>query len=70
MQISTHKLEMLMVNCGFSLSELSKRSGVKMQSLGKIRRRQSCRIGTAAKLCAALGCTAADIMPTETTEEE
>ncbi len=70
MKISTHKLEMLMVNHGFSLSDLAARSGINLQSLGKIRRRQSCRIGTAAKLCAALGCTAADIMPTETTEEE
>lgn len=68
MEISKRKLEIAMVNCGLSLSDLAKRSGIELASLGKIRRRGSCRIGTAGKLCAALGCTAADIMPDEPKE--
>ena len=63
MRISRNKLEMQMVNCGFSLSELAAITGISVQTLAKIRRRGSCQIGTAGKLCAALGCTAADIMP-------
>ena len=70
MTISIAKLEKAMVNSGFSLSELAARSGINPQSLTKIRRRGSCRIGTAGKLCAALGCTAADIMPDENGKEE
>lgn len=68
MEISKRKLEIAMVNCGLSLSDLAKLSGINLQSLGKIRRRQSCRIGTAAKLCAALDCRAEDIMPDEPEE--
>ena len=70
MRISTPKLEKLMVNGGFSLSDLAELSGINLQSLGKIRRRQSCQIGTAGKLCAALGCRAEDIMPDEQPERD
>ena len=65
MKISKQKIEMLMVTRGLSVSELAARTGLNAQSLAIIRRRGSCRIGTAGKLCAALGCTAADIMPDE-----
>lgn len=68
MEISRRKLEIRMVNCGFSLSDLAKLSGINLQSLAKIRRRQSCQIGTAVKLCAALCCKAEDIMPDEPEE--
>ena len=68
MKISIQKLEIRMVNSGFSLTDLAELSGINLQSLAKIRRRGSCRIGTAGKICAALGCTAADILPDEPQE--
>ena len=70
MRIDTHKLEIRIVNSGLSLSDLAKLSGINLQSLGKIRRRGSCQIGTAAKLCAALCCKAEDIMPDELPERD
>lgn len=70
MRIDTRKLEIRMVNSGFSLSDLAELSGINLQSLAKIRRRQSCQIGTAGKLCAALGCRAEDIIPDELPERD
>lgn len=69
MKISTRKLEMLMVSKGFSVRQLAENAGINAQSLAIIRQRESCRIGTAGKLCAALGCTAADIMPDDLLRE-
>lgn len=70
MRIDTQKLEIRMVNGGLSLSDLAELSGINLQSLAKIRRRGSCRIGTAGKLCAALGCRAEDIIPDELPERD
>lgn len=69
MKISKQKIEMLMVTRGFSVGELAARTGLNKQSLAVLRKRGSCRIDTAGKLCAALGCTAADIMPDEKESE-
>lgn len=69
MRIDTRKLEIRMVNGGLSLSDLAELSGINLQSLAKIRRRGSCQIGTAGKLCAALGCRAEDIIPPEYARE-
>lgn len=63
MKISTQKLEMLMVEKGLTISALAERTGISRQSLSTIKQRQTCRVGTAMKLCAGLGCTAEDIAP-------
>lgn len=69
MRISTKRLEVLMADRGLTILALSKLSGISQPALAKIRARQSCRIGTAAKLCAALGCSAGDIVPDEKESE-
>lgn len=68
MKISKQKIEMLMVTRGLSVGELAARTGLNAQSLAIMRKRGSCRIGTAGKLCAALDCRAEDIMPDEPKE--
>ena len=69
MKISTQRLEVLMLEKGLTLTALAERSGISRQNLSTIRARQTCRIGTAAKLCAALGCSASDIVPDEKESE-
>lgn len=68
MKISTQKLETIMVEKRLSLQRLSEASGISRQSLATIRNRGTCQIGTAAKLCAGLGCTIKEITPTESEE--
>lgn len=65
MNISRQKLEVCVVNKHMTLPELAKRSGLSKQSLAAIRRRETCRISTAIKLCIALECNIEDIIPTE-----
>ena len=68
MKISTQRLEVLMLEKGLTLTALAERSGISRQNLSTIRARQTCQLGTAAKLCAALCCKAEDIMPDEPEE--
>ena len=63
MRISTQKLEMLMIEKGLTLCKLAELTGISRQSLATIRKRQTCQVGTAAKLCAGLGCTPKEISP-------
>lgn len=65
MRISKQKIEVAMIEQGLTLTELSKRSGVSRQSLATIRSRETCQPGTAAKICAGLGCSIRDIVPAE-----
>lgn len=63
MKISTQKIEMLMIEKGLTLAKLAEKSGISRQSLATIRKRQTCQVGTAAKLCAGLGCKPEAICP-------
>lgn len=63
MKISTQKLEILMIEKGLTLCQLAELSGISRQSLATIRKRQTCQVGTAMKLCAGLGCSPQEISP-------
>lgn len=63
MNIDTQKVEMQMVQKKLTLRKLAELSGISRQSLATIRQRQTCRVGTAIKLCAGLGCSVNDIVP-------
>ena len=63
MNISTQKVETLMVKSKLTLEKLAEISGISRQSLSTIRKRQTCRVGTAIKLCEGLGCSVDDIVP-------
>ena len=65
MRISRQKIEVAMIKQGLTLSKLAEKSGVSRQSLATIRIRETCQIGTAAKICVGLGCNIEDIIPTE-----
>lgn len=65
MKISTQKLEIVMLKQGLSLMELAELAGISRQSLSTIRKRQTCRIETAKKLCTGLRCNIEDIVPAE-----
>ena len=69
MKISTQRIEVLMLEKGLTLTALAERSGISRQSLGTIRRRQTCQIATAAKLCKGLDCDTHDIIPPEYARE-
>lgn len=68
MKISTQKIEILMVERGLTLSSLAEKCGVSRQNLATIRKRQTCQIGTAARICAGLGCSVREIVPDECKE--
>lgn len=65
MKISRQKIEVLMVKQGLSLVKLSELSGVSRQSLATIRKRETCQMATAVKICTGLGCSIEEIIPTE-----
>lgn len=68
MKISAQKIEMLMVERGLTITALAERCGISRQNLATIRQRQTCQVGTAAKLCAGLGCSVREIVPEEIKE--
>ena len=65
MNVSKEKIERLMVNRGLTPSELAKTAGVSQEGLSLLRRRGTCRLSTAIKLCQALKCQVEEIIPTE-----
>ena len=65
MKLKNKALKHILVDREMKLKELSERSGVSMQTLSGVSNGKSCSYETAAKLCAALGCTINEIAETE-----
>ena len=65
MKVSKEKIECLMVNRGLTPAELARESGVSQQGISELKKRGSCRVSTAIKLCKALNCSVEEILPTE-----
>lgn len=65
MNVSKDKIERLMVNRGLTPPELAKATGISQEGLSLLRRRGTCRLSTAIKLCQGLECQVEDIIPEE-----
>lgn len=62
MTISESKINLLRVEQGLTVSELSKRSGISRQNISTIVKRGACNPLTAGKLAAGLGVPVAEII--------
>lgn len=61
--ISKEKIERCMVNKGLTPPKLAELAGVSQEGIARAKRRGTCSLSTAIKLCSALECTIEELMP-------
>lgn len=62
MNVSKEKIERLMVNRGLTPPELATATGISQEGIARLKKRGSCRLSTAIKLCSALTCSVEEII--------
>ena len=62
MNVSKEKIERLMVNKGMTPPELASATGISQEGIARLKRRGSCRLSTAIRLCKALECKVEEII--------